>query len=627
MYFEQLGPYKIGRKLGRGGMGTVYEGVDVHSGERAAIKVLSAAMSRDEGFRDRFEVEIDTLRKLRHPNIVRLLGFGEQEGILFYAMEMVEGTSLEDELQNRRRFHWWEVSQIGIQISRALKHAHDHGVIHRDIKPANLLLTRTGETKLSDFGIAKLFGATGLTADGGVLGTAEYMAPEQADGRAVTHRSDLYSLGGVLYALLAGRPPFRAQNIPEMLQLQRFAEPEDIRRLCREAPAELADIIMQLLEKDPDKRVTSAMILARRLEAMEHGLLAQRAERDPAVSGTLASSESIPQPCDSEHDYELSPHDALGVTRPDSDPGRNQSLSIDLRLPSDLEETKYTRTPASDSDLPVAPLPPPSKVSTSRFTSIADDAPEQPNWRETLAALVSPQTWALIAGLVGMGLLAWYMMQEPDADRLYEHIVTLASDDREEKLLEAEGDIASFLKYHSGDPRSDEIQDFRDEIERMRLERQLERRAQRLVHTEGFSPIERAYAEAMQQAKLNPRQGIVKLEALLDLYDDPQSPAANDLPAKADSKAIVLRLARSQLEHFRSLAKIYAEDDRQLLEERLKLADRLAVSDPTRARAIWQAVVQLYADKQWAQGEVEAARVRLGTKTAASEQAIHDTTE
>jgi serine/threonine-protein kinase len=625
MHFEQLGPYTIGRKLGRGGMGTVYEGLDPSTGQRAAIKVLSAAMSRDEGFRDRFEAEIDTLRKLCHPNIVRLLGFGEQDGILFYAMEMVDGTSLEDELQNHRRFHWWEVSQIGIRVSRALKHAHDHGVIHRDIKPANLLITKTGDTKLSDFGIAKLFGATGLTADGGVLGTAEYMAPEQADGRPVTHRSDLYSLGGVLYALLAGRPPFRAKNIPEMLQLQRFAEPEDIRRLSRETPGELADIVMQLLAKDPDKRGTSAMILARRLEAMEHGLLAQRGKEDRQQAQTMPDSRLGQPPSGGEHDYQLSPVDHLGVTRRDSDAQQQDSLSIDVRLPSDQDETQFTRSPGEDSDLPVAPLP--VKTSTSRFTSIADEAPQQPGYRETLSALVSPQTWALVAGLVAMGLLAWYMMQEPDPDRLYQQIVALASDDREEKLVEAEDEIESFLRYHSDDPRSGEIQDYRDEIERMRLERQLERRAQRLVHTEGFSAIERAYAEAMQQAKLNPRQGVEQLEALLALYDDPDQHPAEQVPAKADSRAIVLRLARSQLEHFRSLAKIYAEDDRQLLDERLKLADRLAATEPARARGIWQAVVQLYDGKPWAQPAVDEARAKLSLKTAASDTDIHENTE
>ncbi|MEX2559754.1 MAG: serine/threonine-protein kinase, partial [Pirellulales bacterium] len=268
MQLEQLGPYRIERKVGRGGMGTVFAATELETGEPAAIKVLSAALAHEEGFRDRFEAEIESLRKLRHPNIVRLLGFGEQDGHLFYAMELVEGDSLEDQLQAGRSFGWTEVVQLAVQVCRALKHAHDRGVIHRDIKPANLLLGSDGTLKLSDFGIAKLFGNTGLTADGGVLGTAEYMAPEQADGRPVNHRCDLYSLGGVMYALLAGRPPFKAANLMEMLQLQRFAEPESVRRYAPDVPAELEAIVRTLLEKEPDRRVPTAMVLARRLEAL-----------------------------------------------------------------------------------------------------------------------------------------------------------------------------------------------------------------------------------------------------------------------------------------------------------------------------------------------------------------------
>ncbi|NIP87375.1 MAG: protein kinase, partial [Planctomycetales bacterium] len=117
--------------------------------------------------------------------------------------------------------------------------------IHRDIKPGNLLWGSDSVIKLTDFGIARLFGNTGLTSEGGVLGTAEYMAPEQADGRRVTHHCDLYSLGGVLYALLAGRPPFQAKSMLEMLQMQRYSQPEPVRRYAHEAPAELERIISQ----------------------------------------------------------------------------------------------------------------------------------------------------------------------------------------------------------------------------------------------------------------------------------------------------------------------------------------------------------------------------------------------
>jgi len=236
---QQLGPYRIERKLGRGGMGAVYVGVHRDTGDRAAVKVLIPQLAEVPGFRERFSAEIDSLKRLDHANIVRLFGFGEDTDGIFYAMELVDGGSLEEELQRGRRFTWREVTNFAISLSKALKHAHDHGIIHRDIKPANLLLSKAGVIKLTDFGIARLFGNTGLTSDGGLLGTAEYMSPEQAEGKPVTPACDLYSLGGVLYALLAGRPPFRGKNLPEMLHMQRFATPEPVSTFAPDTPVEL----------------------------------------------------------------------------------------------------------------------------------------------------------------------------------------------------------------------------------------------------------------------------------------------------------------------------------------------------------------------------------------------------
>src|SRR5580698_3758391 len=297
MQIQQLGPYRISKKLGQGGMGAVYEGVDTSAGNAAAIKVLAPQLATDEGFRTRFQAEIESLKKLRHPNIVRLYGYGEDQGSLFYAMELVRGSSLEDELRGGRRFNWREVTDLAIKLCRALKHAHDAGVIHRDIKPANLLLSESGEIKLSDFGIARLFGNTRMTSDGGVLGTAEYMAPEQADGRMVTDRCDQYSLGGVMYALLTGRPPFRAHSLVELLQRQRYAEPEPVRRYAPETPGELDQIIRQLLEKDPQERFANALILGRALESMQRGLslsVSESAARDiPPDDGDAYQLEAV----------------------------------------------------------------------------------------------------------------------------------------------------------------------------------------------------------------------------------------------------------------------------------------------------------------------------------------------
>lgn len=632
MHIQQLGPYTIGRKLGRGGMGTVYEGTHRDTGELVAVKVLSASMSHDEGFRERFESEIKTLKILRHPNIVRLLAHGEQLGMLFYVMELVVGSSLEDELQASRRFQWREVSQIGIQMSRALKHAHDHGVIHRDIKPANLLMAATGETKLSDFGIAKLFGASGQTAAGGVLGTAEYMAPEQTDGRPVTHRSDLYSLGGVLYSLLAGRPPFRASSIPEMLQKQRFAEPDYVRRYCHDCPDELAAIIMQLLEKDPEKRIHNAMILGRRLEAMEHGLSVRKGDEGPQWQHTIAEAESpipladdSPLPTDRGAFAAMSGTDGYAPTRPGSDVDNVDNLrDVPLLAGSggDLSETQYTNMDGKSdpSAYPVAELPA-TEPPKSRFTTVDDDEREPSGFRETLAVLVAPQTWLLLTALLCVGLIVWYFMQPKSADALYNYVVQLAEDER---LPEAESSIGQFLEYHPDDARRHEMEEYLDEIDRMRLERQLDRKTNKQFRTDRLSPIERAYTEAMQQARLNPEQGVAQLEALLALYADPVegSPVAvsGDKAAarrKADPDALVLKLARSQLDKLKRLAQTYAEDDRALLAIQLKKADNVADESPEKARAMWQGIVQLYADKPWANAAVEQARARLATQMAA----------
>ena len=350
MQFEKLGPYRLSKKLGQGGMGAVYEGLDTTTGAAAAVKVLSPQLAGDEGFRIRFQAEIESLKKLRHPNIVRLLGYGEEKGSLFYAMELVRGSSLEDELRAGRRFDWREVTDLAIKLCRALKHAHDSGVIHRDIKPANLLLSEDGQIKLSDFGIARLFGNTRLTSDGGVLGTAEYMAPEQADGRVVTDRCDQYSLGGVMYALLAGRPPFRAGTLLEMLQLQRYAEPEPVRRYAPATPVELDQIIGQLLEKDPQRRFANALILGRALESMQRGLsLAESALRDDfAVAG---------------HDaYELEPAidplaATVGPTTPDAKTPPPKSAPKTPKRPAGATDPIHSRT-IVHTESPAAPRRP-----------------------------------------------------------------------------------------------------------------------------------------------------------------------------------------------------------------------------------------------------------------------------
>ena len=251
---ERLGPYRIERLLGQGGMGSVYLATHDESGQQAAVKILSSSLSRDEDFRERFAGEIESLKKLRHPNIVQLFGWGEQDGMLFYAMEAIDGKSLQERLAGSERVEWREAIQIGIDVCKALKHAHDSGIIHRDLKPANLLTDPSGRVKLTDFGIAKLFGYTQLTAEGGVVGTADYMAPEQALGQPVNHRCDLYSLGSVLFTLLSGRPPFLAKSMPEVVHKVCYEPPQPVRRFNASVPPQLESLIGELLEEDDATR-------------------------------------------------------------------------------------------------------------------------------------------------------------------------------------------------------------------------------------------------------------------------------------------------------------------------------------------------------------------------------------
>lgn len=264
---KNLGPYRIIRMLGRGGMGTVYEGVNDQTGQRAAVKALPANLADDGNFRDRFMGEIKTLKQLKHPNIVELFGDGEQDGVLFYAMELVEGQTLQEELQAKHQFQWPEVLRIGIEVCQALKHAHDHGIIHRDLKPANLLRTKTGEIKLTDFGIAKLFGATHLTVDGSVVGTADYMAPEQAEGKPVSNRTDLFSLGALMFTLLTRRPPFSGGSIPEVLHRCATTMRRSFDDMLPSVPIELEEIIDQLLKKDASERIPTAARLGESVES------------------------------------------------------------------------------------------------------------------------------------------------------------------------------------------------------------------------------------------------------------------------------------------------------------------------------------------------------------------------
>ncbi len=301
-----IGPYDLNRRIGRGGMGTVYGGIDRKNGAAVAVKVLAGRLSGEESFRQRFAKEIEALRQLNHPNIIQLLGYGQDDDTFFYSMELVDGNSLEEEIQQKkRRFTWQETLVVGLQIAAALRCAHDHGVIHRDLKPGNLLLSGTGVVKLSDFGIASLFGSTRLTDVGNVIGTIEYMSPEQATQQPVTPRSDLYSLGAVLVALMSGHPPFSGKSLLEIVHKHSTQQAKRPSQLGVRLPVEFDLLIGQLLNRDPEKRPKSALLVYRQMEEiLRHAVSEQKSDAAPPESagngvaimpGSVSSETRVPE--------------------------------------------------------------------------------------------------------------------------------------------------------------------------------------------------------------------------------------------------------------------------------------------------------------------------------------------
>ncbi len=251
------GRYRILRRLGRGGMADVYLAEDEELGRRVAIKILNERHAADEQFVERFRREATNAAGLSHPNIVSIYDRGEAEGTYYIAMEYLEGSTLKDIVGQRGPLPVGEAIGFTRDILGALKVAHRKGIVHRDIKPHNVMCDADGRVKVTDFGIARA-GASQMTEAGSIIGTAQYLSPEQARGGVVDARSDLYSVGVVLYELLTGTVPFNGDTTVEiaMKHLSTTPEPPSARR--PELPQALDQIVLRALAKDPDERYQTA---------------------------------------------------------------------------------------------------------------------------------------------------------------------------------------------------------------------------------------------------------------------------------------------------------------------------------------------------------------------------------
>jgi ABC-type phosphate/phosphonate transport system substrate-binding protein len=286
---RRFGEYELLEQIGRGGMGIVYKARQISLKRFVAIKMLGPHASAFPGIAQRLRLEAEAAAGLCHPHIVTIYDVGQHEGQPFFTMELIEGAGLDKFIgpdgfragpaqldpDVRRNGAEAQAARLMIQIARAVDHAHKHGVLHRDLKPANVLIDAQGMPHLTDFGLAKILGRASVscTASGAILGTPAYMAPEQASGETkhVTTAADIYSLGAILYEMLTGQPPFRAETPLETLRRVVEEAPKPPSTFNRNLDADLATICIKCLEKDPQHRYNAASSLAEDLERWLRG--------------------------------------------------------------------------------------------------------------------------------------------------------------------------------------------------------------------------------------------------------------------------------------------------------------------------------------------------------------------
>lgn len=437
---DKLGPYIFEGTLGRGGMGTVFRGRHIETGEIHAVKVLSPVYSNDDHFRGRFESEIKALLKLDHPNIVQLISFGQESGNLFFSMEMVEGNSLFQMQRKGHKFNWRECLAITKDVCLGLRHAHDRGIIHRDLKPGNLLMTGDRQIKITDFGIAKSFGSNQNTGDN-VLGTMDFMSPEQARGEPVTTRSDLYSLGTVLFTLLSGRPPFTMNSIEESLRnLTRVPAPK-ISSVVPETPKEIEEVISQLMEKKPEKRISTATALYHRVCEIEESLKnyseAKTAELPPIVTSD-------------DRTLDLDRSDATRYQKASSfeipDPNRPRE--------SASQATRADQTVADSSDREASAESSIGKPRPDFFNRVEKRERFDPPPEDVIESQYGQgvfRTLLLLLAVIAIGAFGtWFSLKSPTADELY----TTIQSSRPQLVLD---ETETFLELYPDDERIETV--------------------------------------------------------------------------------------------------------------------------------------------------------------------------
>ncbi len=588
-------------------MGTVYHGINAKTNKPVAIKVLSAGLAQHQRFRRRFDAEIQTLLTLDHPGIVQFIGSGEEKGLLFYSMEYVEGENLQQILRREKTLPWERVVDIAIEVCSALNHAHAFGVIHRDLKPANLMVNSQGKLKLTDFGIAKIFGALDATVEGSILGTADYMPPEQAEGKPVSVRSDLYSLGSVCYAALAGRPPFMGKNIQEILFNLRYGVLTPLRTLAPDAPKELCDLVEELLRREPSMRPPTVLVVGNRLQSMRAGLSKRAREKqtDKTEVRNLKELTSIDM-----NDIMIPGSDTgfLSMKQDDATPipGENKKNRTHLTAPSVAGPDEQTQFAKSNSEFDYSEHPSGiDQVSKTYFTEVGDD--DRRRFRIVMSEPEPISNWAqwisiggLMITLLGCAVGIYWFSLPPSANTLYQQIAASMNSADDDQIMAIEPALERFKELYPTDSRIEDVEVLQAEIDSMRSIRQLQRKARR-TGSEQLDPVEQAFLECTKAQSLDTELAKRKLRAMVTVF------AANEKLSSRQQQFVTS--AKRMLEKLDSEGSPSRNPAMETLEKQMIWADANLAPSP---RAEWlKSLIELFEEKSWSRELIASAKLKL----------------
>jgi len=615
---EYLGPYRIGDVLGRGGMGTVYRAQHARSGEDVAVKLIATQVSDEMRFRRRFHSEIETLKRLKHPNIVRLIGYGEEQGMLFYSMEFVSGESLQSIIRREKRLTWMTSLDIAIQVCAALKHAHDIGVIHRDLKPANLIIDADGVVKLVDFGISKIFGNE-QTAAGSIMGTADYMAPEQAANSGITARSDLFSLGCVMYAMLCGRPPFRGKSVTEVIDAVKYREAPSLDMIDPDLPDDIVQIVGELLEKRPEDRPPTALAVMNRLKAMRAGLqrmqtLSGNNDSGPETTADGKTGAAAEASAENKTEYGTGESDD---TRPLGSAAREMPTDasiVDLRAGTVRTEGRSVKNKtvsgtgaepaAGDASADTSP----GDSGQTHFQTVSDGDDREGYFQSKAATADRPTSHHTSIGLLAALLIAAValtvvLLRGPRPDEV---LATIEQFDDAGQTFEAQQEVERFLRLFPDHPRAEALQ---ARTMRSRVESAVRRlRLKAKLRTSDSPLYETAFLEAMDLRQQDPQAAIEQLRRWPDVFQD-SSMAADDERVEL---AELARFEARRLEQNPAASPGNTEPPGNAKSRELnERIDQAASLPDDERRKVLRGIIDLYEDRPWAEPALRRARAEL----------------